>query len=254
MGFFAVEIQLLELDNHQVIATALVFVWSGFTRSGLGFGGAALSLPLLLFISDRPLFWLPILGMHLLFFSALTLRNRLVHVDWAALKQNSIYIFPTKLIGVFGLVNLPNLWLVVIIYLITMFYALLWMLNLNIRSEKGWTDKLLLAIGGYFSGTSLTGAPLIAAVFAHSTSREKLRDTLFVLWFIMVSIKILTLIFFDVDLQVTSMLCLIPVAALGHFAGLKVHQYILGNDLLFKRVIGSVLIAICAIGLGGLVR
>ena len=254
MDLFLLEIQLFELDNHQLIATALVFVWSGFTRSGLGFGGAALSLPLLLFISDRPLFWLPILGMQLLFFSALTLRNRLNHVDWAVLKQTSVYIFPTKLIGVFGLVSLPNQWLVVIIYLITMFYALLWMLNLHIHSERGWTDKLLLATGGYFSGTSLTGAPLIVAVYAHLTSREKLRDTLFVLWFIMVSIKIFTLAFFDVDLQISSMLCLIPVAALGHFAGLKVHQHILENDLLFKRVIGSVLIAICVVGLGGLMR
>ncbi len=250
MGFSFSAIHLFDLSELQLLCTAFVFIWSGFVRSGLGFGGAALSLPLLLLISDRPLFWLPIIGMHLLFFSALTLRNRLSNVDWAVLKQTSVYIFPTKLVGVFGLVSLPNQWLVIIIYLITMFYAILWMLNLRIQSGKGWTDKILLAVGGYFSGTSLTGAPLIAAVFANKTSREKLRDTLFVLWFIMVSIKIVTLKFFDVDLQIMSMLCLIPIAALGHLIGLKAHQLILGNDLLFKRVIGSVLIAICALGLG----
>ena len=243
-------IQLFDLSALQLLCTALVFIWSGFVRSGLGFGGAALSLPLLLFISDRPLFWLPIIGMHLLFFSALTLRNRLGLVDWAVLKQTSIYIFPTKLIGVFGLVSLPNQWLVIIIYLITLFYAMLWMLNLNIHSERGWTDKVLLAVGGYFSGTSLTGAPLIAAVYARKTSRQKLRDTLFVLWFIMVSIKILTLAFFDVDLQIMSMFCLIPIAAIGHVIGLNIHAIITRNDLLFKRVIGGVLITICVLGLG----
>ncbi len=245
-------IQLFDLNRDQLILTILVFIWSGFVRSGLGFGGAALSLPLLLLISDRPLFWLPIIGLHLLFFSALTLRNRFSHVDWTVLRNTAWFIFPAKLAGVFGLLNLPNQWLVIIIYGITMFYALLWMIDLRIHSDKGWTDKLLLLMGGYFSGTSLTGAPLMAAVFAHMTRPEQLRDTLFVLWFILVSIKITTLAAFNIDLQISSALCLIPVAAIGHFIGLKVHQLILKNDLLFKRVIGAVLIIICSIGLASL--
>ncbi|MCP4234293.1 MAG: sulfite exporter TauE/SafE family protein, partial [Aestuariibacter sp.] len=133
-----------------MMLTVLIFIWSGFVRSGLGFGGAALSLPLLLLISDRPLFWLPIIGLHLMFFSALTLRNRFSHVDWAVLRSTSGFIFPAKLAGVFGLLSLPNQWLVIIIYSITLFYALLWMIDLRIQSDKGWTDKLLLVMGGYF--------------------------------------------------------------------------------------------------------
>ncbi len=53
------QLQLLDLTAAQLVAAGLVFTWSGFVRSGLGFGGAVLSLPLLLMVSDRPLFWLP---------------------------------------------------------------------------------------------------------------------------------------------------------------------------------------------------
>ena len=42
---------------------------------------------------------------------------------------------------------------------------------------------------------------------------------------------------------------LIPVAALGHFVGLKVHNRIIENDTQFKRWMGSVLILICSAGL-----
>lgn len=242
-------IELFEFSVNQLILTALVFIWSGFVRSGLGFGGAALSLPLLLLIDDTPLFWLPVLGLHLLFFSALTLRNRFRNVDWPVLKKTSWFILPGKLAGVFGLLSLPNQWLIIIIYLITMFYALLWLLNLKIHSNKGWLDKILLVMGGYFSGTSLTSAPLMAAVFAHMTDRLQLRDSLFALWFILVTIKLATLAAFGIDLQLLSALVLVPIAGIGHVIGLKVHELIIHNDLLFKRVIGAVLIGICMIGL-----
>jgi len=245
-------IQLFDFTLSQLLFTALVFVWSGFVRSGMGFGGAALSLPLLLLISDRPLFWLPIIGVHLLFFTALTLRKRFRHVDWAVLSKTWYFILPAKLAGVFGLLKLPNDWLIIIIYSITLFYAFLWILNWQIQSQKGWFDKILLIVGGYFSGTSLTGAPLMAVVFAHMTEKHRLRDTLFVLWFVLVTIKITTLYAFGVDLQVASAVLLIPVAGIGHYAGLKAHDLILQNDRIFKRVVGGVLILICVIGLFGL--
>jgi len=245
-------IQLLDFSPQHLFFTVLVFIWSGFVRSGLGFGGAALSLPLLLLISDRPLFWLPIIGLHLLFFTALTLRKRFRQVDWGVLRKTWYYILPAKLAGVFGLLNLPNNWLIIIIYGITLFYAFLWILNWQVQSKKGWLDKILLIIGGYFSGTSLTGAPLMAAVYAHMVEKHRLRDTLFLLWFVLVSIKITTLFVFGVDLQVASAILLIPIAGLGHFIGLKAHDIILQNDQMFKRVIGGVLVLICAIGLLGL--
>jgi hypothetical protein len=240
---------LFDFSALQLGLTFLIFVWSGFVRSGLGFGGAALGLPLMLFIYDQPLFWLPVIGTHLLIFTGLTLRTRWNNVDWNYLKKASPYIFPAKLAGVFGLLNLPNDWLIIIIYSITLCYAFLWVLNLTIQSEKGWTDRILLVIGGYVSGTSLTGAPLMVAVFIHHVHKDKLRNTLFVLWFILVTIKMATFASFGFDLHTTSAILLVPAAAIGHVIGLKTHEYILNNGELFKRIIGGVLMAICISGL-----
>jgi len=245
--FFA-QSQLAEFTELQILFSALVFVWSGFVRSGLGFGGAALGLPLMLIIYDRPIFWLPVIGAHLLIFTSMTLLTRLKNVHWGYLKKSSPYIFPAKLVGVFGLLNLPNEWLVIIIYSITMAYAFLWMFQLSIKSEGGWGDKLLLILGGYVSGTSLTGAPLIVAVFMNHVAREQLRDTLFLLWFILVAVKMSTFVAFGVDLHFNSALLLLPMAAIGHFIGLKAHHFMTQNDVMFKRVIGAVLVFICVLG------
>ena len=57
---------------YQYGLIAIIFTWSGVVRSGLGFGGAVFSLPFLLMIVNDPLIWLPLISVHLLFFSALT--------------------------------------------------------------------------------------------------------------------------------------------------------------------------------------
>jgi len=44
-------------------------------------------------------------------------------------------------------------------------------------------------------------------------------------------------------------LLLIPVAGLGHYIGLKIHDQIVDNDTLFKRWMGSALLLVCIIGL-----
>ena len=56
---------------------ALIFSWSGFVRTGLGFGGAALGLPLMMLVGGSPIDWLPIIGIHLLFFSGIALSKEL---------------------------------------------------------------------------------------------------------------------------------------------------------------------------------
>ena len=109
-------------------------------------------------------------------------------------------------------------------------------------------DKLLLTIGGYVAGTSLTGAPLIVAVYMRNVSKSQLRDTLFVLWFTLVSIKMMTFIALDIPLHFTTALILLPVATIGHIIGLRTHDLILKNDKVFKRIIGGVLIVICILG------
>lgn len=243
------QITLFDLGTLPLVLTCLIFIWSGFVRAGLGFGGAVLALPLLLIVSNEPLYWLPILALHLLVFSAFTLQSRLDNVDWRVLQQTLPFILPTKLIGVFGLLSLPNRWLVVIIYGITTFYALLWISDHKIKSDKPWLDRLMLFGGGYFSGTSLSGAPLIAAIYVKKIHRNSLRDTLFVLWFVLVSIKLATLVWFDVDLQLGAAAILLPVTAIGHFIGMKAHEYLLENDRVFKRSLGLAMIAIAAIGI-----
>lgn len=240
---------LAEFSLYQVVAIAMLFVWTGFVRTGLGFGGAALGLPLLLFVSNQPLFWLPIISVHLLFFSGLTLFTRLNNVDWGYLRHSSLFIVPPAIIGVFGLINLPTLWLNIFIYSVTLFYGVIWFLNYVIESHHNWVDKLLLMLGGYIAGTSLTGAPLMVAVFMRKVRKEQLRDTLFVLWFVLVGIKMSTFIMLSVELHFLLALSLLPVAAIGHYLGLKAHDSISKNDIAFKRWMGSGVVVISVLGL-----
>jgi len=227
-------------------------MWAGFVRTGLGFGGAALGLPFMLIIYDKPVYWLPIIGLHLLFFSALTLRTRLNNVDWKYLRSSLFYILPPALVGIFGLLTLPNLWVIAFIYSVTLFYAIMWLFNKNIHSGNVWFDKLLLVLGGYIAGTSLTGAPLMVAVYVRNVVQSQLRNTLFVLWFILVSIKMSTFTALGVELNALTSLVLLPVAAIGHFIGLRTHEYILRNDVMFKRVIGAMLIVVSSLSLWNL--
>ncbi|MBN4080579.1 TSUP family transporter [Beggiatoa alba] len=240
---------ILDFSLFELCLIGLIFIWTGFVRSGLGFGGGALGLPLMLFVYNKPVFWLPIIGSQLLFFSALTLRKKLHNVDWDYLRQSTLYILPATLVGVFGLLTLPNNLLIIFIYSITLFYATMWLLNKSLHSDKIWLDKIFLGLGGYVAGTSLTGAPLMVAVFMRHVNKHQLRDTLFVLWFTLVTIKLLTFRAVNVDLHFYSALLLLPVSAIGHIIGLKAHGFIMQNDLLFKRLVGAALTIISVIGL-----
>jgi uncharacterized membrane protein YfcA len=240
---------LLDLSLYQMILVTIVFVWTGFVRTGLGFGGAALGLPLMLFVQNNPLIWLPIISVHLLFFSGLTLLNRLHNVDWYYLRRSSFYIIPPAIVGVFGLVSFPVLWLNSFIYSITLLYGFIWLLNRGIESHNVWADRILLVLGGYVAGISLTGAPLMVAVYMRNVDKHQLRDTLFVLWFTLVSIKMTTFVVLSVNLHFLTALSLLPIAAIGHVLGLKAHQVIMLNDLLFKRWIGGGLIIVSMMGL-----
>ena len=250
IDFFALPMPLLfDLTLAETGIICLLFIWTGFVRTGLGFGGAALGLPLMLFVRPDLLLWLPVIGTHLLFFSGLTLSRRLHHVDWAYLRHTLWFIIPPALIGVFGLVNLPALWLNIFIYAVTLFYGLIWVFNRAITSQQGWADKLLLIIGGYVAGMSLTGAPLMVAVFMRNVDRERFRDTLFVLWFALVTIKMTTFKVLSVNFYFIEALSLIPVAAIGHIIGLKAHNKIIQNDRVFKRWVGAGLVVVSVLGL-----
>jgi len=247
------------LDVYQYILIGLVFVWSGIVRSGLGFGGAVLALPFLLLIDDQPLVFLPIIAAHLLIFSSLTVyqnqrqaRKGVAEptVAWPFLGKALVVMLIPKIIGVFGLITLPTQVMNTIIFSVISIYALSYVLNKPFKSKNKTVDILFLMLGGYISGTSLIGAPVVVAVFSKYVSRYQLRDTLFALWFILVTIKMGSFVYADVDLQLVHHLWLLPCAAIGHYFGLKLHKYLLNTDSIqFYRVLGAALLITSGIGL-----
>ena len=239
----------MSLTPLEIATIGLIFTWIGFVRTGLGFGGAVLGLPILMLVAGSPIDWLPIIGIHLLFFSSITLLNSLKQVDWTYLKKSLPWILPAQMMGVIGLLSLSPIIMIIVVYSITSFYALTWITNRNIASKKNWVNQLLLIMGGYISGTSLMGGALLVAVYAANIEVKKLRNTLFVLWFLIVSIKMAAFLFVGVYIDWKFSLMLIPVAGLGHIIGLKVHDQLIKNDAKFKRWIGGALLLVCIIGL-----
>ena len=55
---------MVELTPFVVIGLALCFLWSGFIRSGLGFGGLVLTLPFALMVVDSPMVIMPLAIVH----------------------------------------------------------------------------------------------------------------------------------------------------------------------------------------------
>ncbi|AJY52552.1 sulfite exporter TauE/SafE family protein [Halomonas sp. KO116] len=255
---------MTDLLWYQYALIGLIFAWSGFVRTSLGFGGAVLALPFLLLVVNEPLVFLPIIAIHLLIFSSWIawsghrqLQKAGVgntspesNIDWGYLtKALKIMIIP-KLIGVVGLLTLPAQVMTSIIFGIVIIYAIGYVLNKPFKSKNKYVDYVLLALGGYVSGTSLIGAPLIVAVFATHVAKAQLRDTMFVLWFILVMIKMVSFLIAGVDLQLIHQLWLLPCAFIGHLVGEKAHRFMLKADTgLFFRVLGAVLILVSVVGL-----
>lgn len=258
---------MAELQAYQYGLIALIFVWSGFVRSGLGFGGAVMSLPFLLLIDNRPLVYLPIIAVHLLFFSSITVwqNYRTYHlqktrdqiepneggtIDWAYLKRSMKVMIIPKLIGVAGLLTIPASIMTGIIFSIVSVYSVTYIINKPFKSNSPLLDKFFLMMGAYISGTSLIGAPLIISVFGAHVAKHQLRDTLFVLWFILVVIKMIAYVIAGVDLQWIHHLWLLPAAALGHVIGLRFHKKILeGDPKVFYRVLGISLLSVSLMGI-----
>ncbi|MFN3986004.1 MAG: TSUP family transporter [Rhodocyclaceae bacterium] len=253
---------MTDLLWHQYLLIGLIFVWSGFVRTGLGFGGAVLALPFLLLVLDEPLVFLPIIAVHLMIFSSWIAWRGHVHarvsgasaaesnIDWAYLTRAMKIMIVPKLIGVVGLLTLPSRVMTTIIFIIVIAYAIGYVLNKPFKSNNKYVDVALLMLGGYVSGTSLIGAPLIVAVFASHVAKHQLRDTLFVLWFILVVIKMVSFLIVGVDLQLVHHLWLLPCAFVGHLVGERFHRRIVTAETpVFFRVLGVVLIVVSVVGL-----
>lgn len=137
-----------------------------------------------------------------------------------------------------------------IIFSIISVYSLSYIFNRPFQSKNKYLDALFLILGGYISGTSLIGAPLIIVVFSKYVARQQLRDTLFVLWFVLVVIKMSSFVYFGVSLHLIHHLWLLPCAAIGHLIGLRLHRYLLNADSVnFYRILGAALLTTSVIGL-----
>lgn len=250
----------------QYAAIAGIFIWSGFVRTGLGFGGAVLALPFLLLVHNDPLVFLPIISIHLLVFSswiawrgsqkAKQERSTAERGDasgniaWGYLRKALGIMIVPKLIGVFGLLTLPNDIVTGVIFVIVAVFAMSYIVNKPFYSNNPIVSTGLLMMGGYVSGTSLIGAPLIVSVFATKVPRHQLRDTLFVLWFILVCIKMVSFLIAGVDLQLIHQLWLLPCAFIGHLIGQHFHERIEKTDTpTFFKFIGWALLLVCVFGL-----
>ncbi|MEM8564623.1 MAG: TSUP family transporter [Pseudomonadota bacterium] len=250
------------LDTWQLVCIGILFVWSGFVRSGLGFGGAVLTLPFLLMVDNAPLVFLPIIAIHLMFFSFITVlqsHRKMRAYDHAESKSTinlpflryafALMIIP-KLIGVAGVITLPADIVSSFIFVVVAVYAVSYILDRPIKSRNKWVNAFFMMMGGYVSGTSLIAAPLVVPVAAARVESYQLRDTLFVLWFVLVALKLAAFIWTGVDLQWRHQLWLLPCATVGHFIGLRFHDYTLRSDTkVFFRYLGIGLLAVSAAGL-----
>lgn len=252
---------MADLSIIQFILIALIFAWSGFVRSGIGFGGALFTLPFLLLVHNDPLIFLPIISIHLLLFASTTLfsdqylshkkpGNKVkTEVNWWFIRYSMAIMIIPKVAGVIGLLVLPVDLVNLIIFSLIGAYALTYILDKPMRSKSRVMDGIFLVIGAYISGTSLVGGPLIIAVAMRHIESHQFRSTLFVIWFVLVAIKMIGFSLAEVDLQFTNALLLLPFAAIGHVIGLKTHQWLLQRDnRSFYRNIGWILLVTSAVG------
>ena len=243
---------------YEYALVGLVFVWSGFVRSGLGFGGAVLALPFLLLIVNDPLVFLPLIGMHLIFFSTLIMvqstrdkaSEQLKTINWQYLKRSLWIMIIPKMMGIIGLLTLPPVIMSTIILLIVLAYAIGYIVNRPIEIKTKLQEYGFLGLGAYVSGTSLTGAPLIVPVVASRVEKYELRNTLFVLWWILTSIKLVSFVIVGVDLQLIHHVWLLPCAFIGHLLGNRMHTYLVEQETpTFYRVLGIALVIVSLTGL-----
>ena len=227
-------------------------------RSGLGFGGALFTLPFLLLIHNDPLFFLPIISLHLLFFAGLTVIQsergtkdaNSTSVNWQFVRYSLLVMIVPKLAGVVGLLILPTALMNLIIFSLIAAYSLTYILGKPLQSNSRLIDIVFLIAAAYISGTSLIGGPLVIAVAMRHIRPHEFRNTLFVIWWILVSIKLCAFVIADVDIQLLNALWLLPFAGIGHLIGHRFHQQLLQRDSAsFYRILGWILLGTAIVGI-----
>ena len=253
----------LDFQWYQFALIIIVFIWSGFVRAGFGFGGALFTIPFLLLIHNDPLFFLPIISIHLLIFAGLTLffsqrtpasgeqsEAPQATINWRFVRYALLIMLIPKLAGVLGLLILPSNLMNGIIFLLIGGYAITYIIGKPLQSNSRLLDVVFLILGAYISGTSLIGGPLVIAVAMRHIQAHEFRNTLFVIWFVLVSIKLFAFALAGVDLQLMASLWLLPFAGIGHLVGQKFHHRLLqASNARFYQILGWVLLSTSLVGL-----
>lgn len=248
-----------ELAGYQYALIAGIFIWSGFVRSGLGFGGALFTLPFLLLIHNDPLIFLPIISIHLLIFAGLTIiqaeRKPKGHsdnqgtVNWTFVRYALLIMIIPKLAGVIGVLVLPTVLMNIIIFTLIAGYSITYIVGKPMQSKSRILDVVFLIVAAYISGTSLIGGPLVIAVALRHIKPHEFRNTLFMVWCVLVAIKLCAFIIADVDIQLLVALWLLPFAGIGHVIGHHFHRRLLQQDSRsFYRILGWILLATSFVG------
>ena len=119
--------------------------------------------------------------------------------------------------------------------------------NVNIQIQAAGSSTAPPAL---LAGTSLIGGPLVIAVALRHIKMSAFRHPLFVLWVVLVSIKLIAFAWAGISLNLLATLWLLPFAGIGHLIGQRLHEQLLRQDTTrFYRIIGWILLMTAGAGL-----
>ena len=241
---------MTDLTVVQMISLMLVFVWSGFVRAGLGFGGAALALPFALIVVESGQVAPPLLLMQLILFSGLHTVQHWDNVDRRYLGCLAALLVLPVLAGVYSLIKLPNHGLMTLVYLFVLGIAIQYIVQMEFKTVSRAVDGVLLMLEGYVLGSTTAGDPPIVAVSMRYVHPSQVRDTLLCLWLIFAALNLVVLIRAEVDLQWRAQVWLLPATVVGHLIGDRVHGRLIAmQNAVFDRVLGVALFLVTILGL-----
>jgi len=240
----------MTFDTLTIVVLFLCFIWSGFLRTGLGVGATVLMLPFALLVVNSPLIILPVITTQSVILSSVTVLQNFQNVSW---RQVGVFLGITATpfsVGLYGLILLPEKWLMLLVYSITFVYALSYIFQVRVNEKSTGLDLFALIIGGYINGLSFTGGPPIAAVMSKHVPKQQFRDTFLAMMILIATIKLSTFYWVGVNLQLQLQVMMIPAVLIGHVLGLRFHRYFVTTDeRVFYRWLGVVIFVATLVGI-----
>lgn len=238
----------MNFNTFTLVFLFICFIWSGFTRTGFGFGANALMLPFALLVVPDPLIIIPVVAAQAILFCGFEATRNFLRIDWKTIGWIvTITAIPIAL-GIYGLINLPEEILTLAVYFVTTGYALKYIFDWQVSKHNKIIDFLALIFGGYITGFSLSGGPLIVAVALKRIPPALFRNSMLAFWTLIGSTKLITLALAGVNLQSKLFLFTLPAVIIGHLIGLYFHGRILQSKK-FYQFLGIMLLVISTLGI-----